>query len=368
MENKLLVKEIIDVFEFEGEFVSESHHKVGNINDTFIVTFREANNFKKYILQRINHSVFKNPEKLMSNIEKVTSHISEKIRLVNGDILRETLNLVRTSFGKSYYKCSDGYYWRAFLFIEGARTYDKVEKPEHIYEAGKALGRFQNQLADFNAKELFEVIKDFHNTPKRYNAFLEAVEKDLVGRAKDSLDEIKYIMERADDLSKLINLLDDGKLPLRCTHNDTKINNIMIDEETGKAVCLIDLDTVMPGLSLYDFGDAIRSGCSTADEEEKDLNKINFDMELYENFIKGLLEESKDTLNRYEIENIAFSAKLITIELAMRFLTDHLNGDVYFKVAYENQNLYRARNQLKLVLEIEKNLDKMNEIVKYNYL
>lgn len=302
----------------------------------------------------------------MGNIEKVTSHISEKIRLANGDILRETLNLVRTSFGESYYKCSDGYYWRAFLFIEGAKTYDRVEKPEHIFETGKALGRFQKQLADFNAEELFEVIEDFHNTPKRYKAFLEAVEKDSVGKAKDLLDEINFIMDRADDLSKLVNLLDDGKLPLRCTHNDTKINNIMIDDKTGKAICLIDLDTVMPGLSLYDFGDAIRSGCSTADEEEKDLNKINFDMELYENFIKGLLEESKDILNRYEIENIAFSAKLITIELAMRFLTDYLNGDVYFKVDHENQNLYRTRNQLKLVLEIEKNLDEMNKIVKCN--
>lgn len=364
MENKLLVKEIIDVFTFKGEFVSESYHKVGNINDTFIISFREANNIKKYILQRINDNVLKNPKRLMENVEKVTSHILEKVKLANGDVLRETLNLVRTSLGESYYRCSDGHYWRAFLFIEGARTYNKVEKPEHIYEAGKALGRFQNQLADFNAEELFEVIEDFHNTPKRYNNFLEAVEKDSVNRVKDSLDEIKFIMDRADDLSKLVNLLNDGKLPLRCTHNDTKINNIMIDDETGKAVCLIDLDTVMPGLSLYDFGDAIRSGCSTADEEEKDLNKINFDMELYGNFIKGLLEESKNTLNKYEIENIAFSAKLITIELAMRFLTDYLNGDTYFRVAEENQNLYRTRNQLKLALEIEKNLEKMNEIIK----
>lgn len=364
MEKNFLVKEIIEAFDFEGEFITENSHHVGNINDTFIVSFNENGEVKKYILQRINDNVFTNPEKLMNNIEKITSHIVSKVKLDNGNILRESLNLVKTKTNGIYYKSSTNGYWRAFLFIDGAKTYMKVEKPEHMYETGKALGKFQKQLSDFNPSELFEVIEDFHNTPKRYQDFLNAVERDTAFRVKESLDEIKFIMDRADDLSKLINLLEDEKLPLRVTHNDTKFNNIMIDDETGKAICVIDLDTVMPGLSLYDFGDAIRSGCSTASEDERDLSKVNFDIELYENFIKGLLEESKDTLNHYEIENIAFSAKLITMELAMRFLTDYLNGDTYFKIDNENHNLDRTRNQLKLALEIEQNLERMNEIIK----
>lgn len=363
MNKNLLIKEIISSFDFNGEFICENSHYVGNINDTFIVSFKDGESIKKYIIQRINHKVFTRPDKLMDNMSKITLHISDKVKLSGGDILRESLNLVKTKEGKHYYKTDSGEYWRAFLFIEDASTYMKVEKPDHIYEVGKALGKFQNQLSDFNAEDLYEVIKDFHNTPKRYMDFQEAIEKDIAGRVSTALVEIKYIMDRADELSILVDLQYDGKLPLRVTHNDTKINNIMIDDNTGKAICVIDLDTVMPGLSLYDFGDAIRSGCSTAAEDEVDLDKVNLDIELYENFVKGLLEESKKTLNKYEIENIAFSAKLITIELAMRFLTDYLNGDTYFKVTSENHNLDRTRNQLKLASDIENNFDMMNEIV-----
>lgn len=355
MGKNLFVKEIVSAFNFEGKFVSDSLHDVGNINDTFVLEFEKNNNeLKKYIVQRINHHVFTKPVNLMENIEKVTSHIINKVKANGGNPLRETLNLVRTNEGGSYYVDSNGDYWRAFLFIEGATTFNKAEKPEHMYEVGKALGKFQNLLSDFKAEELFEIIEDFHNTPKRYKDFVKAMENDPLGRVKNSLEEIKFIMDRADSFDKLINLLEKGRIPLRVTHNDTKINNIMIDDVTGQAVCLIDLDTVMPGLSLYDFGDAIRSGCSTAEEEETDLTKVNFNMEFYNAFTKGLLEECKDTLNKDEIENIGFSAKLITLELAMRFLTDYLNGDVYFKTARKHHNLDRCRNQLKLASEMEK--------------
>lgn len=355
MGKNLFIKEVVSAFNFEGDFVSNSLHDVGNINDTFVLEFKKENNeLKKYIVQRINHHVFTRPVNLMENIEKVTSHIINRVKINDGDSLRETLNLVRTNDGGTYYVDSNGDYWRSFLFIEGASTFNKAEKSEHMYEVGKALGKFQKLLSDFKADELFEIIEDFHNTPKRYKAFIEAMESDSLGRVKNSLEEIKFIMDRADSFNKLINLLEEGRIPLRVTHNDTKINNIMIDDVTGQAVCLIDLDTVMPGLSLYDFGDAIRSGCSTAEEEETDLTKVNFNMDFYNAFTKGLLEECKDTLNKEEIENIAFSAKLITLELAMRFLTDYLNGDVYFKTARKHHNLDRCRNQLKLAFEMEK--------------
>lgn len=355
MGKNLFIKEVVNAFNFEGNFVSDSLHDVGNINDTFVLEFKKENNeLKKYIVQRINHHVFTRPVNLMENIENVTSHIINKVKANGGDYLRETLNLVKTNDGGTYYVDGSGDYWRAFLFIKDASTFNKAEKPEHMYEVGKALGKFQNLLSDFKADELFEIIEDFHNTPKRYKAFIEAMESDSLGRVKNSLEEIKFIMDRADSFNKLINLLEEGKIPLRVTHNDTKINNIMIDDVTGQAVCLIDLDTVMPGLSLYDFGDAIRSGCSTAEEEETDLTKVNFNMDFYNAFTEGLLEECKDTLNKEEIENIAFSAKLITLELAMRFLTDYLNGDVYFKTARKHHNLDRCRNQLKLASEMEK--------------
>ena len=364
MENTVMLEDILSKFKFEGICCKNECHDIGNINDTMMITFNCESGEKKYVLQRINHNVFTNPVGLMDNMVKVTKYLAAKIESINGDVSRECLNLIETVEGGYFYKTEDGNYYRAFQFIDGARTYMKVEEPKHMYETGKALGRFQKHLTDFDATSLFEVIEDFHNTPKRYIAFLDAVERDEAGRASTTKAEIEFINRRANDLSKLMNLLNDGKLPLRVTHNDTKFNNIMIDDETGKAVCVIDLDTVMGGLSLYDFGDAIRSGCSTATEDETELSKINFDLNLYEKFACGVLEECKDSLNACEIENIGFSAKLITMELAMRFLTDYLNGDKYFKVNYETHNLDRARNQLKLSYHMEENMDKMNGIVK----
>ncbi|MGL4848766.1 MAG: phosphotransferase enzyme family protein [Clostridium sp.] len=354
---KEIFKDILEKFDFKGVCTCEECHNVGNINDTTIVTYTDKGEEKKYVVQRVNHNIFKDVDSLMNNIIKVTNHISNKVLENGGDIKRESLNLVKTKSGEYYHKTENGNYYRAFEFIDNARTFMKVENEKHIYEAGKALGKFQNYLGDFDAEELFEVIEDFHNTPKRYEAFVEAVKEDKVGRVSSIQEEIQFIEKRKDELSKLVDLWQEGEIPVRVTHNDTKFNNIMIDEDTGEAVCVIDLDTVMPGLSLYDFGDAIRSGCSTAEEDEKDLEKVTIDIKLYENFLKGILEECGHALTEEEKNNIPFSAKLITIELAMRFLTDYINGDEYFKVDYEDHNLVRTRNQLKLAKEMERKLN-----------
>ncbi|MGL4451006.1 MAG: phosphotransferase enzyme family protein [Sarcina sp.] len=364
MESNSLLEEIISNFKFKGKLYKQKQHHVGNINDTFILTFMDGDKKNKYIVQRINHHVFTEPKKLMQNMVSVTKHITNKVKEAGGDVTRESLKLVKTVEDKYYYETESGNYYRAFPFIRNARTYMKVESDIHIYEAGKALGKFQKQLSDFRVEDLFEVIKDFHNTPVRYLDFEKAIEEDKANRVKLAMNEIKFIMDRRKDLSKLTELLEKGKLPLRVTHNDTKFNNIMIDDQTGKAICVIDLDTVMPGLSLYDFGDAIRSGCSTATEDEIDLDKVAIDLNLYKRFIDGILEECADTLNTYEKENIAFSAKLITIELAMRFLTDYLNGDLYFKVNSDTHNLERTRNQLKLASDMEKKMDEMEACIK----
>lgn len=367
MSKKCNLKDLVSKFKFEGEFIESEDHKCGHINDTFILDFKKDNgSIRKYILQRINTDIFKNPEELMDNFTKVTRHIGEKIVASGGNRLRETLNIVQTVDNKSFYRTENGHYFRALVFIEGARTYMMVEKPQHLYTTGRTLGKFQQQLSDFPVKGLYETIPDFHNTKKRYEAFLEAVEKDEEGRVASCLDDIAFAINRAKDTEILVNLLDMGKLPLRVTHNDTKFNNVMIDDITGEGIALIDLDTVMPGLSLYDFGDAIRSGATTALEDEADLSKVKFDINLFEHFTKGYLETAKDALTETEIEYLPLSAKIITLELGMRFLMDHLNGDTYFKVDRENHNLDRARNQFKLVLDMEENMENMREIIKRN--
>ncbi len=251
----------------------------------------------------------------------------------------------------------------SYLFIEEAKTYQLVENPIHFNNAGKAFGRFLKYLADYPAASLYETIPDFHNTAKRYEDFLEAVRRDAKGRAKEIQTEIQFVRERAEDTKVLLTLLEKGALSLRVTHNDTKFNNVMIDDATGEGICVIDLDTVMPGLSLYDFGDAIRSGATTAQEDEMDLSKVWLDLTLFESFTKGFIETAGDSMTEMELEYIPFSARLMTLECGMRFLGDYLNGDIYFKVNREKHNLDRARNQLKLTADMEKKLDLMNEIV-----
>lgn len=358
------ITEIISNFKFEGSYMEANPYGCGHINDTFVVCFKQDNCcIRRYILQRINDSIFKNPDALMKNIELVTNHIRMKIKAAGGDSSRETLSIVHTLDGKNYYRLQEGQYWRVYDFIEGTRTYQVVENRQHLYNAGKTFGRFQNLLSDFEAETLYETIADFHNTKKRYNAFLEALKMDCCNRAKEVASEIDFIKQRAEEIGGIVDAIETGKIPVRVTHNDTKFNNIMIDEKTGEGICVVDLDTVMPGSALYDFGDAIRSGTNPAEEDERNLDKVCMDLDLFEAYTKGYLAETGSVLNLNEIELLPLGAKIMTLECGMRFLTDYLNGDVYFKINRENHNLDRCRTQLKMVSDMETKWHEMTGIV-----
>jgi Ser/Thr protein kinase RdoA (MazF antagonist) len=364
MKNNFNFEEVVAQFNYEGSFAQIMPYGLGHINDTFAVNCIKANgNAIRYILQRINTNIFKSPEKLMENIKNVTTYLKEKIKVAEGNPKRETLNLIDTVNGKPFYVSPSGDYWRSYAFIEGAQTYQVVENLTHFYNAGKALGNFEQLLSDFPAEKLHETIPDFHDTRKRHEAFLEALAKDEMNRAKDIQMEIDFVLSHGQETSVLVNLLNEGKLPLRVTHNDTKFNNVMIDDETGEGICVIDLDTIMPGLSLYDFGDSIRSGANPAEEDETDLSKVCMDLELYEHFTHGFLEGTNHSLTKVELEYLPFAAKMMTFECGIRFLTDHLNGDTYFKIHRENHNLDRARTQFKMVADIEEKVDEMKAIV-----
>lgn len=351
-----LLSDIVKQFNFEINIESYGN---GHINDTYI-----SNSESKYILQRINSSIFKNPEEVMENIVGVTEFLREKIIAAGGDPDRETLTVINTNDGKSFYKTEDGNYFRMYKYIEDAFGYDTVEFPRQFYEAARAFGKFQNMLADYPAEKLHDTIPLFHDTKKRLADFEEAVANDAVGRRALVKDEIDFILARKADASVVLDAIAAGEVPIRVTHNDTKLNNVLLDAKTGEGVCVIDLDTVMPGSLLYDFGDALRFGASSGAEDEIYLDKIYFDLELFEAFTKGFIKEVGGVLTPKEIELLAFSAKLLTYECGMRFLGDYLNGDVYFKTHREHHNLDRARTQIKLVADIEKKLDRMNEIVR----
>lgn len=362
--NNLAVDETIENLKFVGALVAKKPFGNGHINDTFKLTFDLGNGeTKPYILQRINDDIFKDPSQLMENINGVTSYLRTKIIENGGDPERETLNVVPTLDGKLFYKDSNGVFWRAYGFIEGATCYETVEDPKHFYQSAMAFGRFQKLLADYPADTLHETIVDFHHTPKRFDAFVKAVEEDVMGRVKDIQEEIDFILARKEDTAILVDMLDKGELPLRVTHNDTKLNNVMIDNETGKGLCVIDLDTVMPGLSANDFGDAIRFGASTALEDEPDLSKVTMSLALFDTYTKGFFEASGGSLTDNEIDMLPVGAKVITLEQAIRFLTDHIQGDTYFKIHRENHNLDRARTQIKLVADMEAKWDQMKEII-----
>lgn len=330
----------------------------GHINDTYVVQ-----STPRYILQRINTNVFKNPEALMENIKNVTVFLKEEIRSKGGNPDRETLNFINTVDGDIFYKSQSGDYFRMYKFIEDAKSYEMVENPKQFYNAAKAFGRFQNMLSNYPASELNEVIPNFHDTRKRFEDFKSAVNKNLTGRAELVKEEIKFALDREKYVDVIVDLLKKNEIPLRVTHNDTKLNNVLMDDVSDEAVCVIDLDTVMPGSLLYDFGDALRSGASTGAEDEKDLSKVWFDMELFEAFTRGFLEELKDSITEKELELLPFSAMLMTYECGTRFLADYINGDVYFKTDYPEHNLDRARTQFKLVFDMEEKLQKMNEVV-----
>lgn len=356
-------KEVIENFQFEGEYTEGIPYGSGHINDTFRVTFQHKGETKRYILQRMNNQIFLNPEELMENVVGVTSWLRKKIVENGGEPERETLNLVPAKDGKAFYKDSEGEYWRVYLFIEGAKTYDLVENQEDFYQSAVAFGRFQGLLADYPAETLHETIQDFHNTVKRLDTFKKAVEADGCGRAAQVQEEIQFVLDREALAHKLCDMQAEGKLPLRVTHNDTKLNNIMIDDETRKAICVIDLDTVMPGLSVNDFGDSIRFGARTGAEDEPDLSKVSCSMELFELYTKGFVEGCKGSLTEEELDMLPVGAMTMTYECGMRFLTDYLEGDHYFKIHREGHNLDRCRTQFKLVKDMEEKWNQMNEIV-----
>lgn len=331
----------------------------GHINDTYI-----ANSEPKYILQRINSAIFKKPEEVMSNIVEVTEFLRKKIIAAGGDPDRETLTVIKTIDGKSYYKTDSGDYFRMYRYIERSVGYEMVENPEQFYQAARAFGKFQNMLADYPAEKLFDTIPRFHDTEKRFADFKEAVANDIAGRKALVKEEIDFVLSREADASVVLNGIRSGEIPLRVTHNDTKLNNVLLDSKTGVGVCVIDLDTVMPGSLLYDYGDALRFGASSGAEDEIYLEKIYFDLELFEAFTKGFIEEVGTSLTPAEIELLPFSAKLLTYECGMRFLGDYLNGDTYFKIHREHHNLDRARTQFKLVADIESKMEEMKRIVK----
>lgn len=348
--------EVLKHFRIDENIVSVEPYGSGHINHTFLAT---AESGRKYILQGINTSIFENTKELMENILGVTSYLRDEIIRTGGDPRRETLTVVLTVDGEPYYSDEEGNDWRVYLFIEDAVTFDRVESNEDFYQSGLAFGRFQAMLANYPAETLHETIPDFHNTAKRYLDFEKAVEENCCDRVKEVEEEIAFIRARKDEMSVLHDMLKRGELPLRVTHNDTKLNNIMLDPRTHRAICVIDLDTVMPGLSVHDFGDAIRFGANTAAEDEPDTGKVSLSLELFEIYVKGFLEGCNNRLTKNEIEMLPMGAKMMTLECGMRFLTDYLQGDTYFKTVRKHQNLDRCRTQLALVADMEKKWEQM---------
>ena len=356
-------RNICEEFKIEGRVVSISPYGNGHINDTYLVITDVSGSEKKYILQRINKNVFKQPDLLMANMAAVTKYLSGKISEANGDPMRETLNIIKTTKNDDCFVDAEGEYWRMLVYVVDNKCYDRVETPEQFYLSAVAFGNFQYMLKDFPADTLHETIKDFHNTPDRFRKFTEAVKGDVKGRLSSVLSEVEFVKQREAFCHTLENAHAEGKLPLKVTHNDTKLNNILFDAKNGKALCIIDLDTIMPGYSVNDFGDSIRFGATTAAEDEADLSLVNFDIELYEMYVKGFIEGAKGGLTDGELELLPIGAIMMTLEVGMRFLTDYLEGDTYFKISREHHNLDRARNQFKLVADMESKLDLMNKIV-----
>jgi Ser/Thr protein kinase RdoA (MazF antagonist) len=345
-------------FQVCGEFQSATPYGSGHINDTYRVIMQDAGTAQPFILQRINTAIFKNPVALMENIQRVTSHLASRVAN-QPDCGRRALTLIPTRDGHAWYVDPNGGYWRAYPFIEGARSYDSVERAEQALQAARAFGQFQQLLADLPSPRLHDTIPDFHHTPKRFAALERAIAADAANRAVLARPEIEFVLSRRSIVSVLL----DADLPERVTHNDTKFNNVLLDDRTGEGVCVIDLDTVMPGLAAYDFGDMVRTTTSPAPEDERDLSRVAMQFPMFEALVRGYLASAGDFLTKAEKRFLAFSGKLITFEIGVRFLTDYLSGDVYFKVHREGHNLDRCRTQFKLVESIEQQEDRMNRLV-----
>ncbi len=359
------IAKIAENFAYEGKLIGIKEHGNGHINDTFLLTYEIGNmGTIKVILQRINKEIFAKPEQMMENILGVSAFLKEKIIKRGGDPYRETVNVIPAKDGKPYYVDHTGEYWRSYVYVLDTGSFDMVQSKEEFYESAYAFGHFQSLLADYPAETLYETIANFHNTKIRFATFLKAVEEDVMGRADKVREEIQFVLDREADANFFTDLLEQGELPLRVTHNDTKLNNVLFDNVTHKGVCVVDLDTVMPGLAMHDFGDSIRFGASTAAEDEQDLSKVSCDMELFAIYTKGYIEGCGGKLTAREIELLPMGAKIMTYECGMRFLTDYLQGDVYFKTHREGHNLDRCRTQFKLVADMEAKWETMQEIVK----
>ena len=363
MEQEFDFQGIYEHFSINGDFVECVRYGEGHINDTFKLTVNDAGKEVRYILQRINNRLFTEVDKLMRNIELVTSFCRKSVEKRGGDPMRECLNVVPTKDGKSYY--FDGVnYFRVYVFIENATTYQIVRDPRDFYESAVAFGNFANLLAEFDASQLYEVLPNFHNTKVRFDNFMKAVEADAFGRKAEVEKEIGWVLDHKYLCGEIVDRIESGEIPLRVTHNDTKLNNVMLDDATGKGLAVIDLDTVMPGSLCYDFGDSIRFGCNPVAEDEPDITKVNFRFDLYESYLKGYLSAVRESITEEERKMLPVGAVLMTYECGMRFLTDYLEGDVYFRTHRPKQNLDRAHTQFKLVDDMLSVMDRMSEAVK----
>ena len=352
------VRAVARHFQLPGEFLQAAPYGSGHINDTYSATFDQGGTRVRYIFQRINHNIFKNPVALMENVQRVTAHLAEK-SAGESDQTRRLLTLIPARDGKPSYCDEQGNHWRVYIFIEKAHTFDAVESTQQAFQAAKAFGQFQKLLADLPAPRLHDTIPDFHHTPKRFATLEKAIQADAANRAKLAQPEIEFALRHKAICSVLL----DSKLPECVTHNDTKFNNVMLDDATGDGICVIDLDTVMPGLALYDFGDMVRTTTSPAKEDERDLSKVTMQFPMFEALMRGYLATAAEFLTPAEKKFLPFSGKLITFEIGIRFLTDFLACDVYFKVHREGHNLDRCRTQFKLVESIEQQETAMNKLV-----
>lgn len=362
-EGDSVISQILAAYALPGTVADVARHGKGHINDTFCVVCKTPEGgTARFILQRLSQAAFPHPEEVMENFVGITSYLRREILAEGGDPLRETLSLVKTGDGADFVTDAEGRAWRLMPFIENAECYQSAT-PELFAASGRAFGRFQYMLRDYPARTLHETIPHFHDTESRFEQFLAALEADKMNRAEGVSPEIQFILRRKADCGVALRALREGKLPLRVTHNDTKLNNILIDRDTHEGICIIDLDTTMPGLAINDFGDSIRFGANHCMEDEQDLTKVNFDISLYEVFTRGFLEGARGSLTPAELEYLPWGARLMTLECGIRFLTDYLDGDHYFHVSYPRQNLDRARTQLKLVKDMEEQFDAMGAVV-----
>ena len=358
------LQQVLEGFDFGAPVVGAIRYGCGHINDTFVVhTQPEDRCCRRFILQRMSAAAFKHPEELMENIIGVTEYLGREIQKRGGDRSREAMQVIRPRDGAPYFTDRDGGAWRVYSFVEGTVCYQSAETKELFAASGRAFGQFQRLLRDYPAETLHETIPRFHDTEDRLAKFKAAVEADALGRARDCREETGFVLAREADCSVALQALREGKLPLRVTHNDTKLNNVLMDEKTGVGVCIIDLDTVMPGLSINDFGDSIRFGANHSAEDETDLSKVNLDLELFSAYTAAFLEGAGGALTDGELEYLPWGAKLMTLECGIRFLTDYLEGDHYFHTSRPGQNLDRCRTQFKLVSDMEANWARLGEIV-----